>query len=44
MAKTLYKIQVGAFKQKSNAEKMAAKVKAKGIPATVVNSEGLLKV
>ena len=44
MAKTLYKIQVGAFKQKANAEKMAAKVKAKGIPATVVNSDGLLKV
>ena len=44
MAKTLYKVQAGAFRQKANAEKMAAKVKAKGIPATVVNSDGLLKV
>ena len=44
MAKTMYKVQVGAFRQKANADKMAAKLKAKKIPATVVKSGDLLKV
>lgn len=44
MAKTLYKVQVGAFRQKSNAQKMADKLKAAKIPATVVTVGDLMKV
>lgn len=44
MAKTLYKVQVGAFRQKANAQKMADKLKASKIPATVVTVGDLMKV
>lgn len=44
MSKTMYKVQVGAYRQKSNAEKMAAKLKAKKIPTTIVMVGDLLKV
>ena len=44
MEKTLYKIQVGAFRQKANAEKMLAKVKKAGIPASIVPDGDAMKV
>lgn len=44
MGKTLYKIQVGAFRQKANAEKMLAKVKKAGIPASIVPDGDTMKV
>ena len=44
MAKTMYKIQIGAYRQKSNAQKMAAKLKKAGIPATIITAGGLMKV
>ena len=44
MAKTLYKVQVGAFRQKENAQRMADKLKASKIPAKVVTVGDLIKV
>lgn len=44
MAKTMYKVQVGAFRQRENADRMAAKLKAKKIPATIVKVGDLMKV
>ena len=44
MGKTLYKIQVGAFRQKANAEKMLAKVKKAGIPSSIVPDGDTMKV
>jgi len=44
MAKTLYKVQVGAFRQKANAQKMANMLKASKIPATVVTVGDIMKV
>ena len=44
MAKTMYKIQIGAYRQKNNAQKMAAKLKKAGIPAAIVTAGGLMKV
>ncbi len=44
MAKTMYKIQIGAYRQKSNAQKMAAKLKKAGIPATIITAGDLMKV
>lgn len=44
MAKTMYKIQIGAYRQKSNAQKMVSKLKKAGIPATIITAGGLMKV
>jgi len=44
MAKTMYKVQIGAYRQKANATKMVAKLKKAGIPAAVVTESGLMKV
>ena len=44
MAKTMSKIQIGAYRQKSNAQKMASKLKKAGIPATIITAGGLMKV
>lgn len=44
MSKTMYKIQVGAFRQLANAGRMAGKIKAAGIPAAIVTVGDLLKV
>lgn len=40
----LYKVQLGAFKEKSNAENLLVKVKKCGFPAVVTNVNGLYKV
>ena len=42
--KTLYKVQTGAFKNKSNATAIEAKLKAAGFDTYVVNVGGLYKV
>jgi len=42
--KTMYKIQIGAYRQKDNARKMADKLKKAGFPAVVVTTDGLMKV
>lgn len=42
--KTLYKIQIGAYKQKENAEKTAAVVRIQKFPAAVIQINGLWKV
>jgi beta-lactamase superfamily II metal-dependent hydrolase len=42
--KTLYKIQLGAFKNRPNAEKTAAVVRAQKFPAAVIQINGLWKV
>ena len=44
MSKTTYKVQIGAYRQKDNAQKMAAKLKKAGIPAAIVTVDGLMKV
>lgn len=44
MSKTMYKVQVGAFHQLANAERMAGKIKAAGIPAAIVTVGDLMKV
>lgn len=44
MSKTMYKIQVGAFRQRGNADRMAGKIKAAGIPAAIVTVGDLMKV
>jgi hypothetical protein len=42
--KTLYKVQVGAYKSKENAETMANKLKKRGFPALLTLVDGLWKV
>ena len=42
--KTLYKIQIGAYKYKENAEKIAAVVRIQKFPAVVIQINGLWKV
>lgn len=42
--KTLYKVQLGAYREKANARKKAAAVKKLGIPAVIVRTGGLYKV
>lgn len=42
--KTLYKVQVGAYKVKENAEKMANKLRKRHFPAVLVKVDGLWKV
>lgn len=42
--KTLYKVQTGAFKQKSNAQALEKKLKAAGFDTYVVNTGGYYKV
>ena len=44
MAKTMYKIQIGAYKQKRNAQKVVAKLKKAGIPAAIITVGSLKKV
>lgn len=44
MAKTLYKVQTGAFREKANAQRVVEKLKKAGVPATVVSETGLYKV
>lgn len=41
---TLYKVQTGAFKQKSNAQELEKKLKAAGFDTYVANSDGYYKV
>ena len=41
---TLYKVQTGAFKQKSNAQALEKKLKAAGFDTYVVNTSGYYKV
>jgi N-acetylmuramoyl-L-alanine amidase CwlA len=41
---TLYKVQTGAFKVKSNADKLAAELKKKGFDTYIVQADGLFKV
>ena len=41
---TLYKVQTGAFKQKSNAQALEKKLKAAGFDTYVVNTGGYYKV
>lgn len=43
-AKTLYRVQTGAFKNKANADTLAAALKSKGFDTFVVNIGGLYKV
>lgn len=42
--KTMYKVQVGAYKAKANAEKIKVKLKKRGFPAAVIQINGLWKV
>lgn len=42
--KTMYKVQVGAYKSKANAEKMATKLKKRGFPTALIQINGLWKV
>ena len=44
MAKTMYKIQIGAYREKGNAQKMASKLKKAGVNAVIVKDGGLYKV
>ena len=41
---TLYRVQVGAYKEKTNAENMEKKLKAKGFDTYLVIADGLYKV
>lgn len=43
-AKTLYRVQTGAYKQKGNAEAQLKKVKAAGFDTYIVQSGGLYKI
>ena len=43
-ADTLYKVQTGAFKQKSNAQALETKLKAAGFDTYIVNTGGYYKV
>jgi N-acetyl-anhydromuramyl-L-alanine amidase AmpD len=42
--KILYRVQTGAFKVKSNADKLAAELKKKGFDTYIVQADGLFKV
>lgn len=42
--KTLYRVQCGAFSQKSNADNMLADIKSKGVDAFITQVDGLYKV
>ena len=44
MAKTMYKIQIGAYRQKANAQKMVSKLKKAGIPGAIITAGDLMKV
>ena len=44
MGKTMYKVQIGAYRQTSNAAKMVTKLKKAGFPAAIVKEAGLMKV
>ena len=44
MSKTTYKVQIGAYRQKANAQKMADKLKKVGIPTAIVTVGDLMKV
>lgn len=39
-----HKVQLGAYKEKTNAKKMAAAIKAKGFKASIIEMDGLYKV
>ncbi|MGG3804851.1 N-acetylmuramoyl-L-alanine amidase [Metabacillus fastidiosus] len=41
---TLYKVQIGAFKERANAESLAAEAKAKGLDSIVKQEDNLYKV
>lgn len=43
-AASLYRVQAGAFREKANAEALAARLKADGYAATLVQADGLYKV
>lgn len=43
-SKTMYKIQVGAYREKANAQKTVDRMKKAGFPAAIVTVEGLMKV
>jgi len=43
-SKVLYRVQTGAFKVKSNADKLAAELKKKGFDTYIVQADGLFKV
>lgn len=43
-SKTIYRVQCGAFSQKSNADKMLAEIKSKGIDAFITQVDNLYKV
>ncbi|MBY8914449.1 SPOR domain-containing protein [Bacillus sp. YC2] len=40
----LYKVQIGAFKVKANADALAANARSKGFDAIVLAKDGLFKV
>lgn len=44
MAKTMYKIQAGAYSVKANAQKMVDRLVKSGVPAAIVKADGLMKV
>lgn len=44
MAKMIYKIQIGAYREKANAQKMADKLKKAGFPAAIVTVDDLMKI
>ena len=44
MAKTMYKVQVGAYSVKANALKMQDRLIRSGVPAVIVNTDGFMKV
>ncbi len=41
---TLYKVQIGAFKERANAESLATEAKAKGLDSIVKQEDNLYKV
>ena len=40
----LYRVQVGAFKNRDNAEKLLRPLQSKGFPAFIIYQDGLYKV
>lgn len=44
MSNILYKVQIGAYKEKANAEKIVAKLKKEGFNAITINDDGFVKV
>ena len=44
MSKTTYKVQIGAYRQETNAKKMVAKLKNASIPAAIVTVGDVMKV